>query len=326
MPLPEIPDPVGFAGAFAGICGNHLIAGGGANFPDGVMPWDGGKKVWHDRLFALDLSQPEGGWRKLGTLPEPNGYGVSLTTPEGILVIGGSDAEKHFATVRLMTLDGDELRFRELPSLPRPLAQMTGALVERTVHLCGGLEAPSDPHASKLHWALDLDGLTQGWQEQPPLPAEGRILATAASLEKSFILAGGCTLSPDEAGKPVRTYLRETWKFADGIWTRLADMPRAAVAAASPAPVRNGSLFVVSGDDGMQAGLTSPAAHKGFTKEILRYDTGTNRWHSAGALDLPAPVTLPTAPWKDGFVLFNGEVKPGMRTSQVFLFTPPDAP
>jgi hypothetical protein len=33
-------------------------------------------------------------------------------------------------------------------------------------------------------------------------------------------------------------------------------------------------------------------------------------------------VTLPTAPWKNGFVFFNGEVRPGVRTARVFLFTP----
>jgi N-acetylneuraminate epimerase len=79
----------------------------------------------------------------------------------------------------------------------------------------------------------------------------------------------------------------------------------------------------ISGDDGLQTGLPSPAAHQGFTKGILRYDLDRDAWSTAGQLDLPPPVTLPTAPWKDGFVLFNGEVKPGVRTPQVFLFTPP---
>src|SRR5688572_18046733 len=64
--LPPVPDPVGFAGAFAGVDGTRLVAGGGANFPDGKMPWEGGKKVWHDRLFALDLAAPETGWAEVG--------------------------------------------------------------------------------------------------------------------------------------------------------------------------------------------------------------------------------------------------------------------
>src|SRR6186997_1541286 len=90
--LPPVPDAIGYAGAFAGVIGEQLLAGGGANFPDGVMPWNGGKKVWHDTLYLLDLSAPQTGWKIIGHLPKPNGYGISLTTAEGVVLIGGGDA------------------------------------------------------------------------------------------------------------------------------------------------------------------------------------------------------------------------------------------
>lgn len=321
--LPPIPDVHGFAGAFAGIHHGFLLAGGGANFPDGVMPWNGGKKVWHDRLFALELGKAGASWREIGKLPAANGYGVSLTTPEGVLMIGGGDARGNFRSVVRMTFDGDKPAFRNLPELPLSLAQMSGALVGRSVHICGGIETPDATQACPGHWELDLDQPGKGWRTLAPLPAEGRILATAAGLEGVFIVAGGCSLAPDASGKPKRTYLREAWKFADNQWTRLADLPRAAVAAAAPAPARNGSMFVVSGDDGLQANLPSPADHHGFTREILRFDLKENRWTKAGELEEPAPVTLPAVPWRDGVILFNGEVKPGVRTPKVSYFTPP---
>src|SRR5687768_8289881 len=97
--LPQAPDAQGFAGAFAGVSNVHLLAGGGANFPDGVMPWEGGTKVWSDRVFALDLSARDAVWREIGRLPAPNGYGVALTVPEGVLLIGGGDAVRNFADV-----------------------------------------------------------------------------------------------------------------------------------------------------------------------------------------------------------------------------------
>ncbi len=322
MPLPPVPDPVGFAGAFAGVHQEHLIAGGGANFPDGKMPWDGGKKVWHDRLYSLDLETPGAAWREIGRLPARNGYGVSLSAPEGVLVIGGGDETRHFREVHRMTREEGKPVFRPLPSLPEPLAQMAGALLGRTVHLCGGITTPDATTALAKHWTLDLDALDEGWREAPPLPAPGRILATAAAVNGVFIVAGGCSLSPDEHGKPARTYLRDAWKFSAGKWSRLADPPRAAVAAASPAPVAEDAFFIVSGDDGEQTGLASPAGHRGFTREILRYDLKQDRWTVAGQLDEPPPVTLPTAPWKEGTIFFNGEVKPGVRTPRVFLFTP----
>ncbi len=322
-PLPRVPDAHGFAGSFAGIIGNQLIAGGGANFPDGVMPWKGGKKVWHDTLFSLDLAAPENGWKTIGHLPEANGYGVSLTSTEGIVLIGGGNAARHFNEVWLLSLSpGDPPVFKRLPDLPVALAQMGGALTGRRIHLCGGIEKPDSTHASNNHWMLDLDALDQGWQRQPDLPAAGRILATAAAIGDVFYFMGGCSLAPDAAGKPSRTYLRDAWKFSSGAWQRLADLPHPLVASASPAPVSGKSIFLVSGDDGSQAGLSNPEEHKGFSKEILRYQPTTDTWSAKGELDVPPPVTVAVAPWKNGVIFFNGEVKPGVRTPQVFQFVP----
>ena len=322
--LPSIPDPIGFAGAFAGVHRRHLIAGGGANFPDGVMPWNGGRKVWSDRLFILDLNTPGATWKELGKLPARNGYGVSLTINEGILLIGGSDETHHLADVQLMTLDEhDQPNFRELPSLPKALAQMAGALVGRKVHICGGITAPTDTTALANHWILDLDSIEHGWIEAAALPAPGRILATAAAVGNEFIIAGGCALERDGSNNTTkRTYLTDAWKFAAGSWSRIADLPRPSVAAASPAPVSGDSFFIVSGDDGKQTGLPSPTAHRGFTAEILRCDVSSNQWSAFGNLEVPPPVTLPTAPWNGGSILFNGEIKPGVRTPQVIYFKP----
>src|SRR4051794_9202194 len=38
--LPSLPDPEGFASAFAGVSHDALLVAGGANFPD-KRPWDG---------------------------------------------------------------------------------------------------------------------------------------------------------------------------------------------------------------------------------------------------------------------------------------------
>ena len=322
-PMSAVSDPIGFAGAFAGVHAGRLIAGGGANFPDGVMPWDGGKKVWHDRLFSLDPKDAAATWKPAGKLPSLNGYGVSASIREGIVIIGGSDEHRHLAEVFLMTLDeSGQAMFKSLPPLPMPLAQMSGAVLGRKLHLCGGITSPTSTNALVDHRTLDFDNLAKGWLPAPPLPGPGRILATAAAVSESFIIAGGCSLAPDAAGKAVRTLLLDAWRFTDGKWSQLPDLPRAAVAAASPAPVMGDSFYVVSGDDGKQAGLPSPAAHQGFTSEVLKCDLVKNRWTSEGNMKVPPPVTLPTAAWENGFVFFNGEVKPGVRTSQVFLFEP----
>ncbi len=316
--LPPVPDPAGFAGAFAGVIGDYLVAGGGANFPDGLMPWDGGIKVWHDTLYALDLTDPSSGWWVAGKLPQPNGYGVSITLPNGVVFIGGGDAACHFTDTWFISLKGGVTAFKKLPDLPQPLSQMSGALVGNRIHLCGGITAPTATIAENRHWMLDLDSLTTGWQSQPELPAEGRILATAASLDGSFYFLGGCALAPGATGAPVRTCLRDAWKFSDGGWSRLADLPTAAVAAGSPAPVAENAICVVSGDDGKQTGLASPSDHRGFPAAVQRYDTRRDSWSVAGQLPVTPPVTVAVAPWRGQFIFFNGEIKPGLRTTEVF--------
>lgn len=321
--LPAVPDAIGYAGAFAGVIGNLLLAGGGANFPDGVMPWNGGRKVWHDTLYMLNLTGQDAGWKIIGRLPEPNGYGISLSCREGIVIIGGGDASRHFSEVWLLTLDADGLpMFRSLPDLPVGLAQMTGALVGRHIHLCGGIETPDATVATNAHWMLDLDALENGWRKMPELPAAGRILATSAAVGDAFHLMGGCSLAPESDGKPSRTPLRDSWKFSCGRWSRIADLPHVLVASASPAPVAGDSIFLVSGDDGKQAGLASPEHHTGFSKEVLHYDGSGDLWAAASHLKVPPPVTTAVTRWKDQFIFFNGEVRPGVRTTQVFSFIP----
>jgi N-acetylneuraminate epimerase len=321
--LPALTGTIGYAGAFAGVIGHRLFAGGGANFPDGVMPWNGGKKVWHDTLYALDLSAPEEGWRSVGRLPQARGYGVSLSSREGVIWIGGGDAARHFRDVSLLSLDANGCpAFHNLPDLPVCLAQMSGALVGRIIHICGGTESTDAIRATNGHWTLDLDAPGEGWRKAPELPAAGRILAAAAALDDAFYLMGGCSLMPDAHGKPTRTLLRDAWKFSGGSWTRIADLPHVLAASGTPAPVAGNSVFLISGDDGSQADLASPAYHSGFSKRVLRYAVEENRWTPATELTVPPPVTAAVTQWNGKFIFFNGEVKPGVRTPQVFAFDP----
>ena len=81
--LPALPDPFGFAGAYAGVSNGALLVAGGANFPDGP-PWEGHGKRWHGRIFVLE--RPDREWQQASEpLPRPLGYGVSHTTKLGVL-------------------------------------------------------------------------------------------------------------------------------------------------------------------------------------------------------------------------------------------------
>lgn len=312
--LPSLPDKEGFASMFAGVSGGALLAAGGANFPD-KKPWEGGKKIWYDTVFVLE--KPDGQWKVAGKLPRPLGYGVSVTHGGGVVCVGGSDPAGHRAESFRLEWRGEKVESRTLPSLPRAVANMSGALLGNTLFLAGGIEKPDSTSTLKTFYALDLAAKQPSWRELEPWPGPPRMLAVAAAQDGSFFLVSGTDLSAGPDGKPVRTYLKDGYRFTPGKgWKRIADLPRAAVAAPSPAPTLGQTQFlVVSGDDALQL-ATPPAQHPGFPKSVLAYDTRDGRWMEAGIT--PAPrVTGPSVRWH-GWVVISGEQRPGVRSPEVW--------
>jgi N-acetylneuraminate epimerase len=314
--LPPIPDREGFASPFAGETGGALIVAGGANFPV-KRPWEGGSKTWYDSVFVLE--SPNGAWKAGFRLPRRTAYGVSLTTPDGILCIGGGDAEHHFQEVFCLRWDGTQITCSPLPKLPRACAFMCGAMVNGTIFIAGGIETPGATTCLRTFWSLDLAAMEKGWQQLEPCPGPERMLAVAGSAGGSFFLFGGARLTPGADGKPVRGCLRDAWRFTPGEgWKRLADMPRPAVAAPSPAPLADAwHLLVISGDDDTKTTFKPPTEHPGFPHGVLSYDASADKWDELG--DSPiSRATVPTAQWRGRFVIPNGEVRPGYRTPEVW--------
>jgi len=313
--LPPLPDRLGFAAPFAGVSGGALIVAGGANFP-GAMPWEGGTKVWHDSVFVL--ARPDGEWLTGFKLPRPLGYGVSMTTPEGVLCAGGSDAREHFRAVFLLRWRDGKIETKPFPALPRPMANGCGALVGHTVYLAGGLEKPDATNALKTFWALDLSTSRAKWRELDPWPGPGRMLAVAGARDGAFYLFSGVEVTGDAAGKPVRRYLKDSYRFtpAKG-WKRIADLPRVAAAAPSPAIAREGKLLIVSGDDGELVNFEPKSAHPGFPKDVLVYDALVDKWTRPGNSPL-SRATVPVVEWQDLAVMPGGEARPGRRTPEVW--------
>ncbi|HEY5915139.1 MAG TPA: galactose oxidase [Verrucomicrobiae bacterium] len=312
--LPPLPNKLGVAGAFAGGSGGALLVAGGANFPEG-FPWQNGKKVWHDPVYAL--SEPNAQWRLVGKLPRPLAYGVSLTTRRGILCVGGSGATRHYADTFLLKWSRGRLTTSPLPGLPLPLANAAGALVGSTVYIACGSEQPGEISALNRCFTMDLKATPLKWEEIDPCPGKPRILPVAATLAGGFYLAGGAAIEPLN-GRPARIYLRDSWRYRPGQgWHRLAGLPKPSVAAPSPAPVDGSAFFIVGGDDGSLAGFQPVEKHPGFPKAILGYDAAMNIWSTNG--EVPAPrATTPTVFWRGRYIIPSGEVRPGVRSPEIW--------
>lgn len=313
--LPSLLDREGFASPFAGVSGGALIVAGGANIP-GDKWAEPFLKKWYDSIFILE--NPQAKWRTGGKLPHPLGYGVSITTDDGLFCLGGSDANRHYADAFLLRMKDGKLTRKALPSLPAPCANACGALVGRTIYVAGGIETPTATTAMHTFWALDLNAQEPLWHELDPWPGPERMFGVAGALDGAFYLFSGAKLSAGDDGKPVREFLRDAYRFtpAEG-WKRLADLPRAAVAAPSPAPASGSKLLILTGDDGLNVTFQPVEKHPGFPRNALSYDTGADAWTVLDVVPI-SRATVPAVTWRDRVVIPNGEVRPRVRTPEVW--------
>jgi len=315
--VPTLLDKEGFAGPFAGVSNGALIVAGGANFPE-KKPWDGGRKDWYDTVFVLE--KPNGEWKIAGKLPRPLGYGASVTHGTGVVCVGGSDIDRHYADAFRLDWKEGKLITTKLPSLPKSLAYTCGALVGDTLFVAGGQEKPDSKETLKLAWRIDLAAAEPKWKEIDAWPGSGRILAVAANFDGAFWLIGGADLVVGKDGKIERRYLKDAYRYDDKGWKRIADLPHPVVAAPSPAPTDTSGFFILGGDDGSQVAV-APDKHQGFIKEVIRYDAKSKTWVEAGELAAPR-VTVPCVRWNTSWVVPSGEVRPGVRSPEVWSFTP----
>lgn len=316
--LPSLPDQEGFAGMFAGVSNSTLLVAGGANFPD-KKPWNGGKKVWYDTVFAL---KPDSKWEVVGKLPRPLAYGVSVSHRGGVVCVGGSDATKHYADCFRLELRAGKLVTTDLPRLPLPIANACGVLIGDTVFVAGGLEKPDATEALKTLFTLDLSAKEPAWEKRDAWPGPARMLAVAAECDGAFWLIGGTDLIANKDGQSERRYLKDAHRYDLGKgWKKLAELPRAVVGAPSPAPIAFGGPVILGGDDGTQLAV-QPDKHRGFAKQVLRYDRKAEKWIEDGELRSPH-VTTPFVIWKDMWVIPSGEVRPGVRSPEVWFTQAP---
>jgi len=311
--LPPLPDAWGVASPFVGIAGDMLFVAGGANFSDRPLG-EGGAKVWHQEIYRLEPADRE--WKTAGRLPRPLAYGISISTDDGLMCIGGSNSEKHFADTFLLKWEKSGLIVQDLPPLPRPLAMAAGSRLGDIVYVAGGLETPGSSEPLTSFLAFDLKNPQAGWKELPTWPGPGRSQAVAAVMDGCFYLFSG--LRPGMVnGKKGLLYLQDAYRYSpDTGWEKLTDLPFAAAAAASPAPADTNGIYLVGGVDGSGAGK-APNEYFHVPQRIQYYVPSAKAWHEVGNAPV-GRVCVSTALWQGAWVLPSGERSPGIRSPEVW--------
>ncbi|WP_420593702.1 Kelch repeat-containing protein [Deinococcus sp.] len=219
-------------------------------------------------------------WAALKDVPEPLTHAAVAEDGSTIYIAGGFIGN-HPGPQTNHVWKYDTLTNTWSKGTPLPGARGGGALVRigRILHFVGGVERDlSDLKTYKRdspeHWTLNLDGGANAtWQTAAPMP-NPRNHTAGVNLNGQLYVLGGQHLSDEINGtqKEVDRYDPQT-----GIWTRLADLPRATSHTSDSTVVWNNRIVMVAG----------VSANSEEIADVKEYDPATDTWRALPSLAAP---------------------------------------
>lgn len=315
----------GVAAAFCGQSNGTLLIAGGCNFPD-TPAAQGGRKKFYDSVWYLDKK----GWYKAAfSLPSPTAYGAAAALADGVACMGGTDGERSLTDVYLLT----DKKLRRWPSLPVGIDNAAAATDGKYIYIVGGqsngtpvtdlyrLPVPSGPSASAAQW-----------EKFATLPGAPRLQATAVvqtnGLDLSLYVFGGYDPSTGRIADEALELNLKTGAWTSHPGSRATVGMTAATSGYSHVLFFGGvdrEIFqrAVAGEFGDDY-LSHPASWYKFNPDILVYHTITDSWYSIPGRPMLARAGAGLAATAGGYVLLDGENKPGIRASEVVRVSFPE--
>lgn len=316
----------------------RIVVAGGCNFPERPAA-RGGVKRYYDNIYILDTVTER--WQPFGTLPQALAYGACASTTEGIFCAGGTDSTGT-AVREAFLLTGDGIR--RLASLPKAMDNCAGAYLEGRFYAAGDTTF------------CIYDPATDTWREGP-LWREGErrvqpvLIAQAGRV---WLFGGYDPAGPEFAHRAGYAYDPHTdsWEEAAGpedaegcpllaaggagaAWGEDSILCFGGVNATifTEALRRGQALAATPENDSLRQAQREymerePAWYR-FNDRPLVFNTTTGRWTALSVAPQSARAGAGAAVTRGpgdgsaaGVVLFNGELKPGVRTPEVWLFRP----
>lgn len=333
LPALMVQGKQGVSAPYAGAVGQTIIVAGGCNFPT-TPAAAGGTKVFYDDIYTLDLGKQSMAWQQVGKLPYPLAYGVSVTTPKGIVCIGGtSDGIKSRKEGVLLSYQQGKIALSSLPPLPIGLDNMAGAYAQGYVYIVGGI---SDGNPTRSCYRLAIEKHAAQWEALPDFPGAARVqpvvaVQNGATNSELFLFGGYDPLSKKVASDGWALSIKtNTWRSLGEIVPQGEKAPVTLVGATATATGTahilcwggvNTAIFQQALRQPLNDYLTHRPEWYRFNRRLLAYHTITNTWvylaenerlARAGAAIVPVLTTQGKTTW----CVINGEIKPGIRSSQ----------
>lgn len=331
----------GLAGAISGFSAQHYLIGGGANFPE-AMPWEGGKKKYHDTLHmgGITASQELMPLRYAACLPQAVAYAAQVQQADTLWVLGGEGTGGPTAQCYGITLVNDNITFTALPPLPVATTNAAACLLGQTLYVAGGETASGTTPAV---WMLSLNAPHRTWKAAPPLPqatSHSVLLHVQPAREVPYLLMAGGRRKRNEN---TSVFYNNVWRLepTTNTWEPATPLP-VSVSAHSGAVLQGSKAYVIGGDEGTTFNKVEQllldieksksqeakealqlekasllAAHPGFSNRVWCWEHSTQQWDSSTSLPLASPVTTRAAARHHSIFIGSGEIKAGIRTPHI---------
>ncbi len=315
----------GVAGAFSSFSerGKVFVAGG-CNFPE-KGPADGGKKVFYDTIWELQLGIPDAKWMiSEHKLPEPIAYGASC-----FCWLGGENSQKKLSIV-FSPFGGVNDSKTSLP------VAMDNAAASETTIAGGNVNGVPANKAFSFCKTSEGNSVNFEWKELPDFPGSPRAQPVCGFVKtprgRAFALIGGFSFDKEKSTAIVDCagviyYPKEKkWEHIPAL---PPDVSKAGLVG-SAAMEYEGGLLIVGGVNAeiFKNALEKPEAdylrHEPewykFNADVifLSFDKDGNAvWEKFGSVPELARAGAALTPiGKGDFIYVCGELKPGFRSTK----------
>lgn len=333
---------LGLAGMYAGVSNHVLMVAGGANFLDS-MPWLGGKKKYYNDVYIYQKDD-KGNIKSIDKtfhLPFPIAYGASCSAANGIVCAGGENENGLSNKVLLMQWNSTtrEVIFKDLPYLPVAVSNPSIAVYGNMVYLAGG---ETTAGVSNQFLSLDVNNNLRGWKQLPalPKPVSNAVMVVQSDENNNLIyLIGGRKKNVNSISDLYSSVYQ--FDLEDNQWKEKTPLPYT-LSAGTGLATGTHYILLFGGDKGETFHKTEKliaaintekdeakkqqlikqkaevqSTHPGFSKEVLLYNTLTDEWKIAGSIPFEGQVTTTAVKWGEDIVIPGGEIRAGVRTTQI---------